>query len=115
MPVLTLLLLEGLECGLDRSQPFVSEHGIVSRYLPILVGEADGIAVGVDFPFALMIPGIHLGPVLRPFAALGSVVERVCVGVYGYKGELAVDHPGKHVLEFLVFIGKLDIGPDLGA
>ena len=39
------LLLESLERGLDGGEPFVSEHGVVSRHLPVLVGETDRVAM----------------------------------------------------------------------
>ena len=111
--ILALLLLESLEGGLDGIQPSLSEDGIVTGHLPVLVGETDWVAVRVDLPLALVVVRVHVGEVRIPLAARRTVVEGVGVRVDADQGELAVDHAGEHVPKMLVLIGKLDVRPDL--
>ena len=113
--VLALLLLEGLESGLDGLEPCHAEHGIVSGHLPVLVGQADRVAVRVNLPFAFVVVRVHVGEVRIPLAARRAVVEGVGVRVDADQGELAVDHAGEHIPKMLVLIGKLDVRPDLRA
>ena len=115
MSVLSLLLLECLERSLYGGQPFFSEHGFVSRYLPIFISQPDRVAVRVDLPFALMVPRIHIRLVRGPFTPGRTVVEGIGIRIYGNQGELAVDYSGDHVLQVFIFVGQLYVWPDLGS
>ena len=113
--VLALLLLKGLESGLDGLEPCLAEHGIVAGHLPVLVGQADRVAVRVNLPLALVVVRVHVREVRIPFAARRAVVEGVGVRVDADQRELAVDHAGEHIPKMLILVGKLDVRPDLRA
>ena len=59
--------------------------------------------------------GLHVGEIAHPFATCGAVVEGICIGIDDNALELAVDNACKHIFQLFVLIGKLNVGPYLGA
>src|ERR1019366_9478089 len=97
---LALLLLEGLERFEDRLPPWGIQGRPVAGRLPIVVGQADRVAEGIDFPFALMDARLHLRAVTLPVADLVLVlVEGIGVRVLEDAAGLAIDHPGDQLLQ----------------
>ena len=92
----------------------VKDRG-VSGCFPVLVGEADGIAVGIDFPFAFEHVGIGLGKIAGAGGANGLYIEGIGVRVYADALELAADDAGNHAGEGRVFVSQGYIGPYLCA
>ena len=80
-----------------------------------MIGQADGIAVRVDLPLALVQVGIHLGEVALPAGAGRTVVEGIGIGIDADERELAVDDTGQHVLQMLILPRELHVRPDLRA
>ena len=114
--VLTLLLAEGLQHGLDGIDPQVGlEDGVVARHEPVLISQADGIAKGVDLILTLMQEGLHVGEVRSPLAACRPHVEGVAIGVEYDALQLSQDGATHHVAHLLVVLGKLYVGPHLGS
>ena len=114
--VLALLLLEGLQHLLTDVDPQVVEDAGVAGHLPVFVGQAQGIAERVDFVFALVEFGLHAAVVFHPSAVgVGIAVEGVGVGVETDVVELAQDDAFEHLLQVLVLVGKLQVGPYLSA
>ena len=109
-----LLLLEGFERQLNGGKPRSAEHARISRFLPIGVGQSDGIAVGIDFPFSFVHLGTHIRLVGHPLPARRPVVEGVGIGVERDEFELLVDDTGNQQAQRLVFSAQADIGPHLG-
>ena len=105
---------EDVPHGLD---PDLSEDGLIARRFPVVVGQPDGIAVGVDLPLALVYFGEdrRSGLVRLPVASRRPVVEGVGVGVRVDELELPDDDPRNHVAEVFVAGCQLHVGPDLGA
>src|ERR1035437_7582493 len=95
-----LLFLEGLERFEDRLPPGGIQGRPVVGRLPIMVGQADRVAEGIDFPFALMDAGLHLRAVALPKAHLVLVfVEGIGVRVLENAAGLTIDHPGDQLLQ----------------
>ena len=111
---LALLLLEHAQDVVHRGGPGRVEDAGVARLLPVGVGEADGIALRVDLPLALVVVGVHLRVVGLPLAAGGADVEGVGVRVDGQAEELAADGALQHLAYELVFAGQAQVGPHLG-
>ena len=114
MPVFALLFTESLQNLADGFLPQVAKNAVVASYLPVIVGQAQGIAQRVDLVLALMQVGIHRGVVAGPFAACRSHVKGVGIGVDADTLQLAQDGASYHFSDFLVFFGKLYVRPYLG-
>ena len=112
-PFLALLLPERGEYLAHGFEPSVAEDRGIARGFPIMIGQPDGIALGVDLPLALVQVGVHLRVVGLPAAAGRAVVEGIGEGIDAEQAELAVDHAGEHILQMRVAAGQLHIGPDL--
>ena len=112
---LALLLVEGGEDVADGVEPVVGKHGVVARDLPIVVGQTDGIAVGVDLILALEHLGPHLGAILLPPRAGGPIVVGVGVAVDVDALHLSEDDAAQHAAQALVLVGERHIGVDLRA
>ena len=112
--LLALLLAEHAQDVAHRLQPLVAEHRRVARHLPVVVGEAYGVAERVDFVLALVQFGLHVGHVVSPHAVLHRLaVERISVGVDVDALQLAAYHTAQHLLQLAVALGKLYVGPHL--
>ena len=115
MSFLPLLFLEGGKDGLRRLHPQVAEDGRVAGLLPVGVGEAHRIALGVDLPLALE----HVRTGLREVGVVGRTdgvhVEGIGVRVDEDAFELAVDDARDHLPEGVVLAHEGEVGPDLGA
>ena len=59
--------------------------------------------------------GLHVGEVAHPFTTDRTVVEGIGIGIDADALELAVNNACYHVLQLLVAVGELDIGPYLGS
>ena len=114
-PVLALLLAEDAECLAHSLEPGRIENGCVARLLPVAVCKAYRVAVGVDFPFPLVVVRVHFGVVALPFAACRTHIERVRIRVYAYAFELTAYRTLEHAAHLCILIGKAKVGPYLGS
>ena len=86
-----------------------------TRRLPVVVRQADGIAVGVDLPFALEDHRIGLGEIRLVVYARRRDVEGVGVGIDIDEFQLAADNPRDHPLQLRVLTAQLHVGPHLSS
>ena len=115
-----LLALLGSHGGEDRLHGLfpggVEGFGVAGGF-PVAVGEADGVADGVEFVFALAYALLEVGFVFEaPLEGWGVEVghEGVGVGVDEEAADLAADDAFEEAAEGLVVGGHGEIGPDLG-
>ena len=90
------------------------EGGGVAGGFEVAGGEAEDGGEGVEFVFALVDAGVHVGVVGFPLAFfVGGAVEGVGVGVEEDASGLAADEAAEEVAEFGAVFGEGDVGPDL--
>ena len=112
--LLALLLAEYAQDVAHRLQPLVAEHRCVARHLPVVVGEAYGVAERVDLVLALVQLRLHVGHIVSPHAVrFGLAVERIGVGVDVDALQLAAYHTAQHLLQLAVALSQLHVGPHL--
>ena len=112
--VAALLLTEGLHGEGDGLLPQVAKDGAVARHAPILMRQADDVAMRVDLIFALMQFGLHVGHVALPLTSRRTVVEGVGIGVDHQAAQLPQYHAAQHMGQLRVVVGKAHVGPHLG-
>ena len=114
--VFALLYGKGFQDVLNGLEPLFPEDGSVAGGLPIMVGQAHGIAVRVNLPLAFVDPGAQggAGVVRLPLRTHGTVVEAVGVRVQVKQHKLAVDNSGYHFPEMGIGGAELHVWPYLG-
>src|SRR5581483_545739 len=111
-----LLLAEGgddARCGLE---PIVIERRMGARDLPKVVGEAHGVAEGIDLPFAFSHATMHLGFVMscpseRRIAGIAR--ERVRIAVDLDEPRVAANHTFEKPSQGGIVLGERKVGPHL--
>ena len=111
--LLALLLLESAQHVLNRLQPVFVENTGIARHLPVMIGQAQRIAQGINLPFAFVQFGLHGRTVGFPLTALRPVVEGIGIRIKIDAQELTADYSFEHLLQFRVLVGKLNVGPHL--
>ena len=109
--------MEGGKDILDHILPELTleDRGVAGNE-PVLVSQAQWIAQAVYLILTLVHSGLHAAVVAHPAALLGEVaVERIGVRVVLDVLELTQDDTLNHLLDILVLLGKLEIGPYLGS
>ena len=112
--LLMLLPTEEHKDIVNSCQPLLSKNGAVASGLPIVIGQTDGIALGVYLVFPFMHTGLHVCLVVFPLASLNRFFkERIGIGIQVDALPLAQYNTSEQFLQFGVAIGKLHIGPHL--
>ena len=98
----------------DGFQPFSTENRSVTRHLPVVISQPQGITKRVDFPFAFMQFGLHVSKVTHPMPiGQRTVVVGIRIRVDIDALELAQNNTSQHLFQFRVVVGKLHIWPYL--
>ena len=80
-----------------------------------MVSQTNGIAQGINFPFALVNTGFHYGKVFFPLTFLVDVfVKSIGVRIQDDALLLAVDYTSDQFLKFFVSFRQRQIRPNLG-
>ena len=107
--------MEGGEDVGNRLDPLLAKDGVIACHLPVLVSQTNRITERVDLILALKHLWLHIGVILLPTSPGRSVIVGIGIAVDIDALELAQNHATQHFSQFLVFVGKGYVWPNLCA